>query len=132
IGRVERSWLIQRDVKDLARSAQHAVQDLADEAERGTLDPPASAARLGKSYERRVTLIDATGRVLGDSDVPRENLSQVENHAGRPEVKEALAGRRGSAIRRSATVGRPFLYVAVPSTGAGPIAVVRVAEPLAV
>src|SRR5262249_10040862 len=35
-------------------------------------------------------------------------------------------------IRLSATLGEPFLYVAVPSPGAGPIAVVRVAEPLAV
>ena len=42
MGRVERSWLIARDVRDLGRSAQHAVQDLADEARRGTLDPPAS------------------------------------------------------------------------------------------
>jgi two-component system phosphate regulon sensor histidine kinase PhoR len=132
MARAERSWLIARDVRDMARSARHAVQDLADEVGRGTLDPPAAASRLGKSYERRVTLIDASGRVLGDSDVPRENLPQVENHAGRPEVKAALAGHTGSAIRQSATVGEPFLYVAVPSPGAGPIAVVRVAEPLTV
>ncbi|HKA25421.1 MAG TPA: ATP-binding protein [Candidatus Eisenbacteria bacterium] len=132
MGRVERSWLIARDVRDLTRSAHHAVQDLGDEARRGTLDPPAAAARLGQSYERRVTLIDASGRVLGDSDVRPENLPNVENHGGRPEVKEALQGRPGSAIRSGATVGEPFLYVAVPSPGAGPIAVVRVAEPLSV
>ena len=132
MARAERSWLIARDVRDLARSARHAVQDLADDAGRGALDPPAAADRLGKSYERRVTLIDASGRVLGDSDVPPENLPQVENHARRPEVRAALAGHTGSAIRRSATVGEPFLYVAVPSPGAGPIAVVRVAEPLSV
>ena len=132
IGRVERSWLLARDVRDLTRSAQHAAHDLAAAHGRGELDPPAEAASLGESFERRVTLIDASGRVLGDSDVPREQLGAVENHAGRPEVRAALAGRMASSVRTSVTVGRPFLYVAVPSPGAGPIAVVRVAEPLAV
>src|SRR5262245_6771129 len=132
MGRIERSWLIDRDVRDLTRAANHTVQDLADEERRGTLDPPAAALAIGKSYERRVTLIDASGRVLGDTDVPPENLPQVENHAQRPEVKAAMQGRPGHAVRTSATVGEPFLYVAVPSPGTGPIAVVRVAEPLSV
>ena len=132
VGRVEREWLMARDVRDLARSARHAALDLQDAYCRGALDPPAEAASLGRSFERRVTLIDAAGRVLGDSDVPREQLGGVENHAGRPEVRAALTGHTGSSVRLSVTVGRPFLYVAVPVTGAGPIAVARVAEPLAV
>ena len=131
IGRVEREWLLARDVRDLARSARHAATDVAEATRRGGLDAPALAASLGKSFERRVTLIDAQGRVLGDSDVPRERLATVENHAGRPEVRAALGGGVGSQVRTSATVGRPFLYVAVPAAGPGPVAVVRVAEPLA-
>ena len=131
IGRVEREWLLARDVRDLARSARHAAADVAEATRRGGLDAPALAASLGKSFERRVTLIDAQGRVLGDSDVPRERLATVENHAGRPEVRAALGGGVGSQVRTSATVGRPFLYVAVPAAGPGPVAVVRVAEPLA-
>ena len=38
----------------------------------------------------------------------------MENHAGRPEVRAALAGEVGVAVRRSRTVGVEYLYVAVP------------------
>jgi two-component system phosphate regulon sensor histidine kinase PhoR len=76
----------------------------------------------------RITLIAADGRVLADSDVPADKLAGVENHAARPEVAAALqAGRTGTAVRRSATVDRRFLYVAVPGPGGG---AVRVAEDL--
>jgi two-component system phosphate regulon sensor histidine kinase PhoR len=68
----------------------------------------------------RVTLIAADGRVLADSDVPAADLARVENHASRPEVAAALAaGRPGHAVRRSATVERRFLYVAVPGGPGG-------------
>src|SRR5262249_14238614 len=64
----------------------------------------------------RITLITAEGVVLGDSS---EQPSQMENHAGRPEVGRALQGERGVSIRRSATVGYDMLYVAVPITADG-------------
>jgi two-component system phosphate regulon sensor histidine kinase PhoR len=60
----------------------------------------------------RVTIIAPDGRVLGDSEVSRENLSGVANHSDREEVIEALRTGRGSAIRSSATIGIPFIYVA--------------------
>ncbi|MBW2577868.1 MAG: hypothetical protein JRE38_07345, partial [Deltaproteobacteria bacterium] len=43
----------------------------------------------------RVTLIDASGVVVGDSDVPIERLSMLENHGDRPEVRAALSGSVG-------------------------------------
>ena len=43
----------------------------------------------------------------------------------RPEVMAALAGRIGSDVRTSATVGRPFVYLAI----AGGPGVIRVAMP---
>src|SRR5437868_6945799 len=52
----------------------------------------------------------------------------MENHAGRPEFKAALAGAPGSAMRTSKTVGIDFLYVAMPAKGGA----VRLAYPLAV
>ena len=80
----------------------------------------------------RVTVIDGDGQVLGDTDVPASALSAVENHAARPEVREALAGGVGVAERRSTTVDRHLLYVAVPvpasADAAAPLArVLRVA-----
>src|SRR5438093_367043 len=45
---------------------------------------------VGASLDRRVTVIDPTGRVLGDSRVPLDSIPMMENHAGRPEVRAAL------------------------------------------
>jgi len=41
----------------------------------------------------------------------------MENHAGRPEVQEALKGRVGSSTRVSQSVHVPFLYEAAPVPG---------------
>ncbi len=74
----------------------------------------------------RITLIDAQGNVVADSDFPDGPLPAIENHASRTEVRAALEGQTGQARRHSATVGRDLMYVAVPG---GPGAV-RVAEDL--
>lgn len=86
--------------------------------------------RLGQESSVRLTVIDADGTVLADS---KADPATMGNHADRPEVIEALQGRTGTAQRQSETLGRPFLYVAVPVTDPrhGRIAVVRAAEPLA-
>jgi two-component system phosphate regulon sensor histidine kinase PhoR len=74
----------------------------------------------------RITIIDRSGRVRADSDFPAGPLPAIQNHGNRPEVRSALAGGVGVASRRSETVGRPFLYIAIPG---GP-GVVRVAAGL--
>ena len=93
--------------------------------------PDAVADSIGALLGVRATLIDRTGTVIGDSEVDRKALAGVENHAGRPEVVQALASGVGSAIRHSATIGVDMLYVAlsVPDT-ALPIRVMRLAAPL--
>lgn len=75
----------------------------------------ALADSLGAAANLRITLISRDGTVLGDSEVETRRLPSVENHAGRPEVVEALAGRTGVAERASATVARSLLYVAIPA-----------------
>jgi len=50
----------------------------------------------------------------------------MQNHAKRPEFIAALAGKIGNNERRSATIGIPFLYIAVPVSGGA----VRLAYPL--
>jgi two-component system phosphate regulon sensor histidine kinase PhoR len=94
-------------------------------------DVHAFAVRASRPTQARVTLIAADGRVLGDSDVPPEELARVENHAGRPEVRSALAGRTGRDLRQSSTLGAPLLYVAVPIADGGRVSgVLRLALPL--
>ncbi|MGN6755568.1 MAG: ATP-binding protein [Thermomicrobiales bacterium] len=86
------------------------------------------AKHLGGDAGNRVTIIAADGVVLGDSEAdPR----QMENHAGRPEVRAALAGGEGRSLRISRTIHIQFLYAAVPIAVDGRIVgVARVARPL--
>lgn len=65
----------------------------------------------------RVTLIDTDGMVVVDSDVPVEKLSSVESHLHRPEIEEAARTGIGMDKRRSTTVGRDLLYVALKTKG---------------
>jgi two-component system, OmpR family, phosphate regulon sensor histidine kinase PhoR len=81
------------------------------------------AAQEGQAAGARATVIDASGKVLADSEATPANM---ENHATRKEFVAALAGRTGSNERRSATLGIPFLYVAAPISGGA----VRLAYPL--
>lgn len=77
----------------------------------------------------RVTLIDRQGAVVADS---QHDPATMENHGGRPEVREAIAGRRGADVRRSATLDIDLSYLAIPVNLKGqPGAVLRLAMPLA-
>jgi two-component system phosphate regulon sensor histidine kinase PhoR len=81
------------------------------------------AAQEGQAAGARATIIDASGKVLADSEA---TPADMENHAARKEFVAALAGKTGSNERRSATLGIPFLYVAAPVSGGA----VRLAYPL--
>jgi len=126
--REQERWVGARTRETLERAARVARHDL--EAAARPVDwselARASAGRLGC----RVTWIALDGRVLGDSEVPRERLVEVENHAGRPEVRRALAGGVGWAVRHSRTTGFDQMYVAIPAV-LDSAAVVRASEPLA-
>lgn len=76
----------------------------------------------------RVTAIALDGQVLVDSGAPAATL---ENHAARPEVLAALAGRLGEDRRVSSSTGEAFYYVALPLRRGGQIfGAVRLAVPL--
>jgi two-component system, OmpR family, phosphate regulon sensor histidine kinase PhoR len=76
----------------------------------------------------RVTLIGSDGQVLAES---QSDSQTMENHAGRPEVREALAKGSGRAIRHSVTVNRDLLYYAVRhDVGTGPPIILRFALPI--
>jgi two-component system phosphate regulon sensor histidine kinase PhoR len=100
----------------LAAEARLMARVMEDELARGVapdaLDPVVDAA--AKDVDARVTVIDRDGRVLSDSAASGAELARLENHAGRPEVREALAGRVARSERHSATVAAELLYVAAP------------------
>ncbi len=116
-------------VKQVEQRLAAQARILAGEAAAAPLPQLESWAReAGRRASARVTLIDAGGRVLADSHHGPESM---ENHAGRPEVRAALEGRQGSAVRHSATLERDLSYVAVPMQYGGQPAVIRLALPLA-
>lgn len=68
-------------------------------------------ATLSERARARITLIDAQGRVLSDSDPSRIG---VDNHLNRSEIQEARIKGRGTATRYSRTIKQDSLYVALP------------------
>ncbi len=95
--------------------------------DRAGIDLDNICRQLSGELGSRITVIAADGRVLGDS---AEVSEQMENHANRPEVIEALRNGTGTAIRFSTTVRYNMLYRAFHQTGAGQERIVRVAMPL--
>ena len=89
-----------------------------------SVQPLVLAHTAGQSLGHRVTLIRRDGVVLGDSQFDSAGVAALENHATRPEVIDALAGRVGSSRRRSPSEGDDEVYVAVPA----PLGVARVSQ----
>jgi two-component system, OmpR family, phosphate regulon sensor histidine kinase PhoR len=86
------------------------------------------AETLGQSGAQRITLILPDGTVIGDSE---EDPTRMDNHADRPEVKDALAGQTGSSVRYSQTVKANLMYVALPVNKDSALSgVVRLSIPL--
>lgn len=59
----------------------------------------------------RLTVIDSSGKVLGDTD---GDPVLMENHSDRPEIIQAMKLGQGKSTRYSATLDRDFMYVALP------------------
>ncbi len=75
----------------------------------GQLQETLSQAELGSAT--RFTIVASDGTVVADSD---EEADRMENHATRPEVRQAMAGQTGIDIRQSPTLGTDWIYIAIP------------------
>jgi len=92
-------------------------QELAEKARTVALMLPQHEegfSQLAKVTGARVTWIDPTGRVLGESDA---DPARMDNHKARPEIAAALQGQVGSSLRISPTLGVRLFYVAIPYQG---------------
>ena len=70
------------------------------------------AHQAGDALGYRVTLIDGSGVVVGDTEFGTEARRRLENHLNRPEVVEARSRGIGVSRRRSVSAGDDELYVA--------------------
>jgi two-component system phosphate regulon sensor histidine kinase PhoR len=73
---------------------------------------------IGKKTATRITVIDKEGRVLADSE---KEPKDMENHFYRPEIFEALQGRKQMSIRRSSTLNREMMYMSLPLVSGGKV-----------
>lgn len=91
---------------------------------------PDAARLLIDSTQRRLTILDTSGRVLADS-----TGLLTENHVGRPEIRKAMTSSAGLGLdeRLSSTTGIMTSYAAArfPTVGK-PHGVVRIAVPVKV
>jgi two-component system, OmpR family, phosphate regulon sensor histidine kinase PhoR len=106
-----------------ASITDQTTHDLAGEARlvaaewKPGVDPDPLADEAGVATGHRITLIDSTGRVMGDSEFDGLALQSLENHNTRPEVIAARKNGVGSVRRMSPSTGEEQLYVAVKAPG---------------
>jgi len=83
--------------------------------------------RFKEKIGARVTIVDSSGRVLGDSDEPS---AQMENHADRLEIRDADISEIGSSTRFSNTIKRDLFYLAIAIDGDEGKGFLRLSVPL--
>ena len=103
-----RDRLVAEKSDELGRAARLVALDW-----HGDADADSLAHRAGGALGYRVTLIDSTGIVRGDSEFGPDARRRLENHLTRPEVTAARTAGRGAARRRSVSAGDEELYVAI-------------------
>ena len=107
-----RNFYIENLSSNLKSNATLITAFLYDDLSRNNVSKIKSKTEIfGEKIHQRVTIIDAKGKVLGDSE--RDPIL-MENHADRPEIKTALEGKTGQNIRYSNTLEIDMLYVAIP------------------
>ena len=131
------SWSLRQSVREriersLVTEARLAAELLSRQSAISAAELDAEADALGALGSARVTFIAPDGSVLGDSQLSTDALRSVENHADRPEVRDAISNGLGVATRYSATIDTDMLYVAVAlrERPTADVAVVRLALPL--
>ncbi len=97
------------DLEARARLLRPEIESLIDPVDSAALD--ALCKRLAHDSNMRITVILPDGSVAGASE---ETAFQMENHADRPEIADALQGRIGTSTRYSSTRRRNMMYVAIP------------------
>jgi len=100
---------IEANLKHQAELVEGVFQELI--ARNASKEVDSLAKELGAKIGTRITVIKTDGVVIGDS---KANPKDMENHAHRPEIAQALRGNAGTSLRYSRTINQDMLYVAIP------------------
>lgn len=121
---------VSRRLRDTVTLLQHDVEG--DLASANAQALQAQLQFLGEKTETRFTLVDATGKVLADSEqTTLDDVAAMDNHLGRQEFVEAEYSGEGSSRRLSPTLQIPFFYYASKiQQGEQTLGYVRAAQPI--
>ncbi len=115
--------VVRRSVEETVASLVREARLLASQARPGmNFDSLARAASL--SSGRRVTVIDQTGRIVGDSEISAAAFALVENQRVHADVAAAIDSQR-TGRGRYEFGGRQLLHVSAPA----PVGAVRLSVP---
>jgi len=106
-----------RQLRELTRTELAREARLAGLEWRAGVDADAVADAAGLALGHRVTLVDSSGRVVGDSEFDGAALAALQNHNDRPEIIAARRDGVGAAERFSSSEGDEELYTAVRLDG---------------
>ncbi len=124
-----RHFFLEQTAADLltrARLLENQIPQYLGPLETSVVD--AMCKEIGLSSATRITVIQPSGHVIGDSN---EDPAIMDNHALRPEVIEARKGNVGTSIRFSTTLQKRMMYIAIPLKDKERIiAVIRTALPV--
>ena len=108
----------QRELERFTAGVDHDASVIAsiyeDDLQTNQALDPQPALLYAERTKARVVIVDEHGISLVDTELP-----VPRNLATRPEIAEALSGRRSSGTRSSSTLGTDFVYVAIPVTSSG-------------
>ena len=120
----------EQTIYQLEKQAQLLLVNIDDVSKYSDIKAADSLAdKLGNASDSRVTLILNNGVVVGDSDVELQSISNLDNHANRDEIKEALAFGKGWSSRYSDTIGRQLLYFAITDNNEIEPNIIRISVP---
>jgi len=105
---------IEKRLTTQALLASKLVAEKSGHLDAGGLDLLAN--QISRDVQARVTIINSSGVVLGDSE---RDATSMENHINRPEVQDAGKKGSGTAIRYSKTLDTNMMYVALPIVTSG-------------
>ena len=114
------------NLKDRIALLRYQIEDHLRPLQAGRIDR--ICKETGQLSSTRFTVILPDGTVVGDS---QENPSHMDNHAGRPEISDAMRSGSGRSVRYSKTLDRRLMYVAEAVQSGGRLeGVVRAAFPV--
>jgi two-component system phosphate regulon sensor histidine kinase PhoR len=106
-------WLRGSLERDFTEGIARATRLIATAIPHDPAQLAGAANRFGDLLGLRVTIIDSTGHVVGDSDFDAASIELLDNHLARPEIVAARDSGIGSSFRYSASTKRREDKVAV-------------------